>query len=459
MPYETISGNYEKASRLSHSTAAVRAIADQRSFFVPGEAVRNMEPIKERVRPRSDTKLPDDANRLEVALAVDGSYVVEPVRDGLPSVMYGFAQVAAAYVDLAVMETQRAEVFVDPHAIQEAVNTALLTVDLPAAGAYTRENVDIVTSWREALYQVFRTKSVEFNDVDKPLLELLFILKGEPGKPATTLPVNCPNPECNTKEIPVPSFGGDCPKCETKLYPTDSLRIYEAVTEDGDNKSAMGRLMSVLELLVLVGLATFLWERARKTVLPRTLFIVDGPLAVFGESAKLRAWALDYFQAMAANSPGGAPYIVGIEKSSAMVDFAGQLVKHEVLAPGDLLVCDQEVLSRIANTNNVAAYGKETYWGRKFIYRALDGRVVVISVLPPKGEPYSSSGGMPDPSNYPALPAILDVIDRTGSSMYLNGIIPVAAAHGRAAFPIGVGTDVLRLVAMKRLGLGGDIVE
>jgi hypothetical protein len=37
--------------------------------------------------------------------------------------------------------------------------------------------------------------------------------------------------------------------------------------------------------------------------------------------------------------------------------------------------------------------------------------------------------------------------------MYVDGIIPVAAAHGKAAFPIGVGTDVLRLVATRRLGL------
>jgi hypothetical protein len=81
--------------------------------------------------------------------------------------------------------------------------------------------------------------------------------------------------------------------------------------------------------------------------------------------------------------------------------------------------------------------------------------VVVPTVMPPVGAPYDANGGKPDPNDYPTLPAILDVIDRTGSSMYIDGIIPVAAAHGKAAFPIGVGTDVLRLVATKRLGLDG----
>jgi len=83
----------------------------------------------------------------------------------------------------------------------------------------------------------------------------------------------------------------------------------------------------------------------------------------------------------------------------------------------------------------------------------LDGRVVVITVPPAIGQPYDDHGGQPDPEAYPSLPAILDVVDRTGSSMYRDGLIPAALAHAKAAYPIGVGTDVLRLVARRRLGL------
>src|SRR5690606_38645666 len=132
---------------------------------------------------------------------------------------------------------------------------------------------------------------------------------------------------------------------------------------------------------------------------------------------------------------------------------AARLARHDVVECGDLLVCDESVISRVTNATNARTYGKETYWGRKFIYRAKDGRVVVPTVMPRAGAPYDSNGGQAEPEAYPTLTAILDVIDRTGSSMYIDGIIPVAAAHGKAAFPIGVGTDVLRLVAARRLGL------
>jgi hypothetical protein len=399
------------------------------------------------------------SERLAAALAIDGSYVVEQVRDGLPSVLYGFAQAAAAYVDLGVLESQQAERFVDPYEIERAVNTALVTLDLPVAGAYTRAGADIVTSWRETIDDLFRHKKIDVNRLDQPLLDLLFLLHGAPAKPAPTVPVNCPTQDC-IKDVPVPPAGVDCAGCGVHLFPTDVLRLHEEVSEEGTNQSALGRLMSVIELLVLVGLATLLWEQSRQKALPTTLFIVDGPLAVFGTPAKLRGRALEYFQAMGSTTAGKAPYVCGIEKSGALVDYARKLARHGILEPGDLLVCDEQIIAHVVNANNARAYGKETYWGRKFVYRALDGRVVVPTVPPPTGAPYDANGGQAEPAHYPTLPAILDVIDRTGSSMYVDGIIPVAAAHGKAAFPIGVGTDVLRLVATKRLGLdlsGGQV--
>ncbi len=452
MPYETVGGTHELASRLGHSTAAVRAVADQRTFHVPAEALRDVEDIKKKIRPRTDFNLSSVEMQLAFALAIDGSRDVEQVRDGLPSVLYGFAQIAAAYVDLGILETQKAERFVDPYEIARAVNTALVTLDLPVAGAYTREGVDIATSWREAIDQVFRAKKIEVNRLDQTLLELLFLLHGKPGTPAPTVPVNCPTEDCN-KDVPVGPPGVECDACGVWLFPTDVLRIHEEVAEETRNESALGRLMSVTELLALVGLATLLWEQSRTELLPSTLFIVDGPLAMYGPPAKLRGRALDYFQSMTSTTPDNGPFVCGIEKSGTMVDYARQLARHDVIAPGDLLVCDEDVIARVTNASNAIAYGKETYWGRKFIYRAMDGRVVVPTVMPPTGAPYDAQGGRPNPDDYPTLPAILNVIDRTGSSMYVDGIIPVAAAHGKAAFPIGVGTDVLRLVATRRLGL------
>jgi Helicase HerA, central domain len=86
MPYQSISGTYELASRLGHSTAAVRAIADKASFHVPAEQLRDVTRLASKVKPRSELGLPADAVALSAALAIDGSHVAERIRDGLPSI-------------------------------------------------------------------------------------------------------------------------------------------------------------------------------------------------------------------------------------------------------------------------------------------------------------------------------------------------------------------------------------
>jgi len=459
MPYETVNGTYERASRVGHTIAAMRALADSASFYVPAEHLGDLSWLESKLRNLLDFPRPDERVKLSSAIAIDGSRITERVRDGLPSVVYGYAQAAAAYVDLGAMEFQRAERFVDPVAIEAAVNTALVSLDLPVAGAYSRPGIGISTSWRENLDRMFRSKKVEVNRLNQTLLDLLMLIHGSPGRAAKSVPVNCPAEECSAKDVPIAAGGGVCYACQEPLYPTDVLRIHEEVMEEGTNESALGRLMSVVELLVLVGLASLLWEQSRGDLLCSTLFIVDGPLAMYGPPAKLRGRAQEFFQAMAATTPGDGPYLCGLEKTGAMVDYAQQLARHEVLKPGDLLICDEEVVEVVTNAANAASYGKETYWGRKFVYRARDGRVVVPTVMPASGAPYDAGGGQPGPDGYPTLPAILDVIDRTGSSMYQDGIIPVAVAHGKAAFPIGVGTDVLRLVAKQKLGLGGSVAK
>ncbi|WP_131746677.1 hypothetical protein [Frankia sp. Cppng1_Ct_nod] len=453
MPYTQMDGRFERASRLGHSNAVVRAMADRSSFFVPAEHVGDLTWLSARISRQDDLPRPGSEARLTGVIGVDGSVIVVPVRDGLPSVRYGYAQTAAIWLDIDAMDSQRSERFVDPVALSRAVNSALVSFDFPTAGAYVHEGMSIKDSWRECIDTLFREKKIEVNRLDQSLLQLLFLLHGTPGHPALVLPVNCPTRGCSAKDsIPVSPDGADCPTCGHRLWPTDTLRIHEEVVEDGSNNTPMSRLMQVVELLVTVGLATLLWEQARGTVLNRTLFVTDGPLAVYGPPAKLRARALAYFQSMGSSTPGGVA-LCGVEKTGTVVDYATALARHDALAAGDLLIVDAKVITAITNAHNPVAYGSETYWGRKFIYRALDGRVVVLTVVPVKGTPYDDHGGQPGPDAYPSLGAILDVVDRTGSSMYRDGLIPVALAHAKAAYPIGIGTDVLRLTARHKLGL------
>lgn len=454
MPYEDGRGGFERASRIAHAYTVFRALAERADFYVPAEQLADTSWLTHKIKSREDLATPVSCPSLSHAIAVDGSRIVVDARPGLPSVRYGYVQAGAIYLDLSAMETQRQERFVDPVVLHQAARRALVSLDLPTAGAYTRQGIDIKRSWREAIFDLFRRKRVEVNGLNQTLLDLLYLLHAGPDQPADHIAVDCA--VCSQRNILVEPDGTRCPNCKADVMPTDKLRIFEDVTDEGTNELPLTRLMQIVELLVVIGLMTLLWRSARSTYLANTLFIVDGPLAAQGVTAPLKTPALAFVQAMAQPEVVG-PFVCGVEKSSEFVDFAENLARYDVLEPGRLLVVDTEVIAHVTNNPKPANYGQATYWGRKFIYRAADGRVLVVTVPPVTGTPYSKQGGQPDPQAYSTMAPILDVIDRTGSAMYLNSLVPIALAHGTAAYPIGVGTDVLKLVAQQKLGMAGSV--
>jgi hypothetical protein len=95
----------------------------------------------------------------------------------------------------------------------------------------------------------------------------------------------------------------------------------------------------------------------------------------------------------------------------------------------------------------------DEFWGRRFFYMTTDHRMLVITVPPDTGNPYDNQLGKVDPAGYTSLPAIVDILDRTGTRLNQDAIIPIALAHEAAAYALGVGSDVLRLVAREKVGL------
>ena len=184
MPYNTVAGGFEQASRLGHTEAVVRALADRADFYVPAEHVQDLTWLQPKIHSKSGLSRPTGAERLTGVIGVDGSLAPVQVRDGLPSVHYGYAQAAAIWLDLDAMQSQRAERFVDPVVLDRAVNSALVSLDLPLSGAYLREGISIQESWRECIDRLFRTKKIEVNRLDQSLLQLLMLLHGRPGAPA-----------------------------------------------------------------------------------------------------------------------------------------------------------------------------------------------------------------------------------------------------------------------------------
>jgi hypothetical protein len=449
VPYRDITGqSWEKATRTGHSRAAMAAVAEAADFYVPAERVEPLDWLDDRCVSRDDLPPPDDS--IDKMIALDGSMATVEARAGMPSVLYGFVQASAVLIDLELYEEQRITRFVDPVVLSRAKSPGLVSLDLPVAGAYVSEHLDIKASWRHAIFALFGGKSITVADKrEMSLLDILFELHGSPGSPATELSIGtCPH-RCGERDIAVSHSPGQCPNCEGTVFPTDILRIADEVGDQGTNQEPLSRLMQAVELMAIGGLLALLWRYGRRH-LRELVFVVDGPLAVFGTGAPLKRQILRYFQEIHGALDSG-PHIMGVVKSGQFVDFATAVAEHASLDPGTLIRVDDYVIAKVKN--NDQPYGRDTYWGRKFFYFTSDQRTIVITTPPDEGDPYQATGDRADPALYSSLGSLLAIVDKTGSSMYRDAVVPVALAHEAAAYPLGVGTDILKLVARRKLRL------
>src|SRR5665647_3492304 len=147
----------------------------------------------------------------------------------------------------------------------------------------------------------------------------------------------------------------------------------------------------------------------------------------------------------------GLPVIVGVEKTGTLAEHAEHISAH--IPPGYLLTLpDAYIRDHVQHRGGSRAYGYDTDYGRRFIYRARDGRTIVFSVPPlPDGDP-TDDAVVVDLRRYPTLDTTVALLDRVGTMLYRNAVIPIALAHSFASLPLGTGSQVLTYLAQDALG-------
>jgi hypothetical protein len=81
------------------------------------------------------------------------------------------------------------------------------------------------------------------------------------------------------------------------------------------------------------------------------------------------------------------------------------------------------------------------------------------------GVPRLAGGTVTDDRNavdlaaYPWLASALAVLDRIGTRLYTDAVIPMALAHQYASLPIGIGSEVLRTHAQRGLAIASPLMS
>lgn len=209
------------------------------------------------------------------------------------------------------------------------------------------------------------------------------------------------------------------------------MRLHERIDEEQGASGIASYVMTTLEQIVLVHVIKALYE-TKPAMLSEVLFIKDGPLAFFGQTAPLCKPMRDLATFLGtqpdsrreAGKTTSLLNVVGLEKSGPFVEHAVQIADR--LDPESILLLSNEYIYRYVVPGDPASadpYGNNTYWGGKLIYKAGDGNVYVGTI------PTGDFTPAPRYGDFQNLTEIVSVLATLRCSMYDNALIPVALAN------------------------------
>lgn len=456
MPYAR-AGRFEHASSLGHvpTVSHPMIVEALRRYTSPADRTRDVDAISACLLDPSTLGQPMSSPRW--TMATDSSPFEHVVDPDFPSTRLVFAQMSAVLVDLERLRS-RVGPFVDPAAIRDAQHATVMAGVLPSSNLVRADGTAPLRAFREAVDDLLRTRHVEGRTLFDVLTEVQANSLDTGSQPLASVPrcPSCGHHLIDGNDAPL-LFGADgmvCPACAEELMFTDLLRAHETFREHAENREACGRVMSVAERLITLGFLDHVHKRMRGSVGDIAL-VTDGPLALFGEVAKLKTGLLRRMQAVAGELRTEGlrlPVVVGIEKSGTFVEHARAIRGH--IPPGMLMAPDREYVQRYI-TFRGSTHGSETYYGRHFFYRSSDRRMYVITV-PPLGRQEALPHDRFEITDYPTLASTCALIEQIGTRLYDDATIPLVLAHRFAAFPAETAGEVLRLHVEQHLGQEHD---
>jgi hypothetical protein len=217
----------------------------------------------------------------------------------------------------------------------------------------------------------------------------------------------------------------------------------------------MTRMMNAIEHLMLASFILEVWTQAPSSM-SDLAFVLDGPLALFGEPAKLsqRIQRLIYKVNSALIKDGRPPVLVlGLQKTGGLMDHAKLIERF--IAPGSLRVVDDAYRNTyITGAESPAEnFGNETYYGQDFLFRTERGRIFNFAIPYPFPDKTYGGGGSGfakakvEVARYGQLvQQACDLIRHFEMDLYESAIVPVALAHRHASISLVPGGKVLDIM-------------
>lgn len=400
-------------------------------------------------------------------ISIDGSYYESSVTERFPSKKVGFIKIGVVLLKHdSLTQMQKTSNFIDPFEVAKfKENNDSYSFVLPSSNIVYDDCADVQESFRKALDERFDKLRDDEKNPKSSLKETLF-------KMASYLP-NCTKkqikldkcPYCESKDnifVNKDDSSPICPHCGSRLYITDVLRVWEQVSDMTSNQSALTRTMNVVERLLSIHYIRSIVDSLKDSFveqLSNICFFIDGPLAIFGEPAKLHSCFLKYLDELNKEMRKynkSDILMIGIQKDGIINDFLN-LIKDKI-NNGDIYCLSDDFRNKYINFEKrpVASdtFGKETYYGQDFLYKNKKGNVFVFNVPYPFADKSKESNFKQEKSNisnYKNIKIYTDLLDEFDCSLYENSLIPTVLAHKYTAISLAPGSKVLDLLSRSNI--------
>jgi hypothetical protein len=363
----------------------------------------------------------DDA--IEYIIAIDGGNTIVPVKTQFPSSTLTFFQFGANLIPKQELKNLKLKPFISPDDISKLKDLQRIKFALPTKNIGLKlpngNRATLEFSVRRAIYDFFKKqdylptlKWFLFREY-LPTASGQYFLASHPNNP---LSKNIEFKRENlTQEYILPHADGD-------LFLTDVFRLHEVIDEDLGASGIIAYLQNLIEHFVLISTIRGIYRR-KKHRLKELLFIKDGPLGFFGQTANMHEPMRDLISFL---SKELTIYLVGIEKSGPFVEHA-QEIKSKIPQGSAYLLANSHIYRYIkpGDPSNSQPYGASSYYSAKLFFHSRDGRIYVIT-LPTLSDKVVLK---PVKGDFLGIDVILKYIEQLKSDMYDNSLLPIALVN------------------------------
>ena len=394
-------------------------------------------------------------------ISIDGSNYEASVRKEMPFTKVGFVKISSLLLKRTAYKDLSHGRFVNPFEVAKlSRDNTSLSFAFPSTNMKYKGEMSVRDGFRRVLDESLYNCRFDDSDPSTSVRTTLFRLashRGEnPGNDKLTL-FKCPS--CGAEKIELWDIPEKqlCPHCKNVVYPSDCLRIWEDVGDAGSNQSALTRFTNSFMHILIAHYIRFLKEKSPDSylnALSDLCFIVNGPLAVFGNPAWIHSCILRYLydinQELIAS--GRAPIIVlGVLKSGPVCDYF-KMIGNSV--PNDTLFCLSDDFRNLYITfdrdPSSTTFGAETYYGQDFLLKTSNGKLFVFDVLLPFRDKQNKELFKAEKSkisNYLNIGTYVKLIEEFECDLHSASLVPVALAQKYSAISLEPGGKVLDLLA------------